>query len=64
MIRCHRERRDGSGRPLGLRDDAIPLDAEIIGIVDAHDGDAASEVQANAWWRPAVLSTFRRLRAA
>jgi HD-GYP domain-containing protein (c-di-GMP phosphodiesterase class II) len=64
MIRCHRERRDGSGRPLGLRDDAIPLDAEILGIVDVHDGGSASKVPADAWWRPAVVGAFRGLSAA
>jgi tetratricopeptide (TPR) repeat protein len=62
MIRYHRERRDGSGRPLGLRGDEIPVDAEIIGIVDAHDGVAEAGRAADGWWRPAVVAAFRRCR--
>ena len=63
VIRCHRERRDGSG-PAGLRDDAIPLDAEIVGIVDAHDAGAVSEAEAARWWRAEVVTAFRQAPAA
>jgi putative two-component system response regulator len=37
IIRHHHERRDGSGYPDALRGDAIPLLAQIIGIVDVYD---------------------------
>ena len=37
IIRWHHERLDGSGYPDGLRNDAIPLIAQIIGIVDVYD---------------------------
>lgn len=37
IIRHHHERRDGSGYPDGLKADAIPLLAQIIGIVDVYD---------------------------
>jgi putative two-component system response regulator len=37
IVRSHHERRDGSGYPDGLRDDDIPLLAEIIGLVDVYD---------------------------
>jgi putative two-component system response regulator len=37
IIRSHQERLDGSGYPDGLRGDAIPLVAQIIGIVDVYD---------------------------
>jgi putative two-component system response regulator len=37
IVRHHHERRDGSGYPDGLRGDAIPLFAQIIGIVDVFD---------------------------
>jgi len=36
-IRHHHERWDGLGYPDGLRDDAIPLEAAIIGLADAWD---------------------------
>ncbi|MGH9240692.1 MAG: response regulator [Vicinamibacterales bacterium] len=37
IVRHHHERRDGSGYPDGLQGDAIPLLAQIIGIVDVYD---------------------------
>ena len=37
IIRHHHERLDGSGYPDRLRGDAIPLSAQIVGIVDAYD---------------------------
>jgi putative two-component system response regulator len=37
IIRSHHERLDGSGYPDGLIGDAIPLAAQITGIVDVYD---------------------------
>ena len=37
IVRHHHERLDGSGYPDGLVGDAIPLVAQIIGLVDAYD---------------------------
>lgn len=37
IVRHHHERLDGSGYPDGLRGEAIPLLAQIIGIVDVYD---------------------------
>jgi len=37
IIRSHHERLDGSGYPDGLRGDAIPLLAQIVGVVDVFD---------------------------
>jgi putative two-component system response regulator len=37
IVRHHHERLDGSGYPDGLRDEAVPLLAQIVGIVDAYD---------------------------
>jgi putative two-component system response regulator len=37
IIRWHHERLDGSGYPDGLRGDAIPVTAQIMGIVDVYD---------------------------
>jgi putative two-component system response regulator len=37
IILGHHERIDGSGYPAGLRGDAVPLLAEIVGIVDVYD---------------------------
>jgi putative two-component system response regulator len=37
IVRCHHERLDGTGYPDGLRGSAIPLLAQVIGIVDVFD---------------------------
>jgi len=37
IVRHHHEKLDGSGYPDGLRGDAIPLLAQIIGLVDVYD---------------------------
>jgi len=37
IVRHHHERLDGTGYPDGLRGDAIPLLAQVIGIVDVYD---------------------------
>lgn len=37
IIRHHHERLDGSGYPDGLRGDAIPMIAQVIGVVDVFD---------------------------
>jgi putative nucleotidyltransferase with HDIG domain len=37
IIRCHHERVDGSGYPLGLAGDDIPVHVRIVGLADAYD---------------------------
>jgi putative two-component system response regulator len=37
LVKHHHERLDGSGYPDGLRGDAVPLLAEIVGIADTFD---------------------------
>jgi len=37
IVRHHHERLDGSGYPDGLRGNAVPLLAQIVGIVDTYD---------------------------
>jgi putative two-component system response regulator len=43
IVRHHHERRDGSGYPDGLCGDAIPLTAQIIGIVDVYEAVTAPQ---------------------
>ena len=51
IVRHHHERLDGSGYPDGLSGDAIPLLAQIIGIVDVYDA-----LTTNRPYRAAVSS--------
>jgi putative two-component system response regulator len=44
IVRSHHEHLDGSGYPDGLRGDAVPVLAQIVGIVDLYD--------ALTTWRP------------
>lgn len=70
LIRWHHEKYDGSGYPDRLRGEAIPLEAQIIGIVDVYDAltstrsyraampvDAAVEElrRCRTWWRDDVV---------
>ena len=54
IVRHHHERLDGSGYPDGLRGDAIPLLAQIIGIVDVFDAITTN--------RPHMAAPHGRLR--
>jgi putative nucleotidyltransferase with HDIG domain len=70
LIRWHHEKFDGSGYPDRLREDAIPIAAQIIGIVDVYDAltstrsyraamsvsDALVEMhKCRAWWSDDVF---------
>lgn len=75
MIRWHHEKYDGSGYPDRLKGDEIPVDAQVIGIVDmydaltttrsyraAHDHAAAMEImwKSRHCWRPDIFDAFLR----
>jgi putative nucleotidyltransferase with HDIG domain len=73
IIRWHHEKCDGSGYPDRLRADEIPLEAQIVGIVDVFDAltttrayrpafddeTAIAELtRCRAWWSPDVFDAF------
>jgi HD-GYP domain-containing protein (c-di-GMP phosphodiesterase class II) len=60
IVRHHHERLDGSGYPDALEGDAIPLTAQIIGIVDVYD--AITTNRPNFAARPSE-EAFSALRA-
>jgi len=75
IIRWHHERYDGSGYPDGLVGDAIPLGAQIVGILDAYDSlttararhpgmepeSALLEItRSRRCWSPRVFDAFLR----
>ncbi|HXF94969.1 MAG TPA: tetratricopeptide repeat protein [Gemmatimonadales bacterium] len=78
IIRWHHERCDGSGYPDGLRGDAIPLPAQIVGILDLYDAlvtarpgqprlsrsDALAEMaRRRSWWSDRVYQAFLQVVA-
>lgn len=69
IVRSHHERRDGSGYPMGLRGDEIPILAEIVAIVDTFDAitttrpyrDALPDEAAfDELWRDVTRGAFRQ----
>ena len=74
VVLSHHERYDGSGYPQGLREDQIPLAAQIIAVADAYQAmtaerpyraamsraDAQKELRANAGtqFNPVVVEAF------
>jgi putative nucleotidyltransferase with HDIG domain len=76
IIRWHHERYDGTGYPDRLRGDEIPINAQIICIVDVFDaltttrsyrpalsrGEALVKIEeSRGWWRPDVYQAFLRM---
>jgi putative nucleotidyltransferase with HDIG domain len=75
IIRWHHEKYDGSGYPDRLRGNEIPINAQIIGIVDVYDAltttrsyrgalghdEAMTKIQeCRHWWSPEVYRAFVR----
>jgi len=73
IIRWHHERYDGTGYPDQLRGDAIPVAAQVVGIVDVYDAlvttrpyhpalapaEALAEIgRYREWWSEAVYGAF------
>ena len=74
IVLSHHERYDGSGYPMGLKEDQIPLAAQIVAVADAYQAmieerpyraamsakDATSELRANAGtqFNPVVVEAF------
>jgi putative two-component system response regulator len=56
IVRSHHERADGSGYPDGLVGDAIPLLAQITGIVDVYDALTTERVYRSALTPEAVVA--------
>ena len=48
VIRHHHERYDGTGYPLHLKGEQIPLDARIVGIADSYDAMSSNRVYRKA----------------
>lgn len=55
----HHERWDGSGYPVGLRGDEIPMAARLFSIIDVYDALTSDRPYRKAWSRPDAISYIR-----
>jgi putative two-component system response regulator len=62
IVRGHHERWDGAGYPDGLRGEAIPIGARIVGIVDAHDAMTNDRPYRQAMSADEAVEELRRNR--
>lgn len=56
---CHHEKWDGTGYPVGLKGDQIPLSARIFAVVDVWDALLSTRPYRDAWPEGEVLSHIR-----
>jgi putative two-component system response regulator len=63
-VRFHHERLDGSGYPLGLRGEQIPLLAQIMAVVDVFDALTTDRVYRGAFSHAEALEVLRSEAAA
>ncbi|HLE80873.1 MAG TPA: HD domain-containing phosphohydrolase, partial [Dehalococcoidia bacterium] len=59
IIRAHHEKLDGSGYPDGLRGEGIPIEARIIGVVDAYDALTTERSYRSAFSHEEALAILR-----
>jgi HD-GYP domain-containing protein (c-di-GMP phosphodiesterase class II) len=56
---CHHEKWDGSGYPLGLKGEMIPLAARIFAIVDVWDALTSDRPYRLAWSKEKALAYIK-----
>ena len=60
IVRAHHERYDGSGYPDGLAGDAVPIEAQIIAVVDAYDAMVSDRPYRKALSQASALAELRK----
>jgi response regulator RpfG family c-di-GMP phosphodiesterase len=60
IARYHHERFDGSGYPLGLRGEDIPLSARIVAVADVWDALLTARPYKRPWTEEAAIDMLRR----
>ena len=62
VVEQHHERYNGSGYPHGLKEEAISLEAAIVGLVDSYDAITNDRVYQHARSHESALKELRELR--
>jgi HD-GYP domain-containing protein (c-di-GMP phosphodiesterase class II) len=58
---CHHEAVNGSGYPLGLKGDAIPLEARIVAVADVFDALTSKRSYKEAWSNEEAILKLKQL---
>ncbi|MBB6056007.1 HD domain-containing phosphohydrolase [Tolumonas osonensis] len=64
IVAGHHERGDGSGYPLGLTLEQIPLEARIVAIADVYDALSTARPYKTAWTEEDVITELQKEVAA
>ncbi len=59
VVRFHHERLDGSGYPMGLKGDDIPITAQVLAIVDVYDALITDRVYRKAFSKEKTIAILR-----
>jgi PAS domain S-box-containing protein len=59
---CHHERWDGNGYPRGLKENEIPLAAQILAIVDVYDALTTERTYKKAYQHASALENMKKER--
>lgn len=58
IIGTHHEKYDGTGYPIGLSDEDIPLPGRLMAIIDVYDALMTKRVYKEAWSFPEVVGNI------
>jgi len=56
----HHEKFDGTGYPLGLKGDDIPVSARIVAIADVFDALVSQRVYKDSWSNEEIIKFFKK----
>ena len=61
VVAGHHEKLDGSGYPMGLKGEAIPLEARIIAVADVLDALTSHRHYKQAWTMDAAIAELEAM---